>query len=80
MPITHRTDDLHAASRGTGDITIYIVGIDEEFQEFCPAGCVPGKLNHIKADSIGLGVVGSLVKRTYKYDYYASSIGWDITR
>jgi len=52
--------DWRPAARGTGDITHNIEGIDEEFREFCPAGCVPGKLNHIKADSIGLGVVGSL--------------------
>ena len=24
--------------------------------------------------------VWEFAKRTYKYDYYASSIGWDITR
>ena len=59
MPITHSTGVLLPGR--TGGITHNIVGIDEEFQEFCPAGCTPGKLNHIKADSIGLGVVGSLV-------------------
>ena len=59
MPITHRTDDLHAASRGTGDITHNNEGIDEEFREFCPAGAAPGKLNYIKQIVIGLGVVGS---------------------
>jgi len=63
MPITHSPDTVHLRSRGTGDITHNIEGIDEEFREFCPAGCVPGKLNHIKADSIGLGVVGSLVRQ-----------------
>ena len=57
----HYSQDWHPAARGTGGITYNIEGIDEEFREFCPAGCVPGKLNHIKADSIGLGVVGSLV-------------------
>ena len=58
MPITHSTGVLRA--RGTGEMTNHIVGIDEEFQEFCPRAA-PGQLNHIKADSIGLGVVGSLV-------------------
>jgi len=31
-------------------------------------------------DNWEFGEFGSLTKRTYKYDYYASSIGWDITR
>ena len=63
MPITHRTGLASCDARATGRITHNNDDIDEEFREFCPAGCVPGKLNHIKADSIGLGVVGSLVRQ-----------------
>ena len=31
-------------------------------------------------DKYGVWEFGSLTKRTYRYDYHASSIGWDITR
>jgi len=31
-------------------------------------------------DNWEFGEFGSLTKRTYRYDYHASSIGWDITR
>ena len=31
-------------------------------------------------DNWEFGEFGSLTKRTYRYDYRASSIGWDITR
>ena len=58
MPITHRTGILLA--RGTDGITIHIVGIDEEFQEFCPERPV-GATATIYCIIIGLGVVGSLV-------------------
>ena len=61
MPITHSPDDLHLRSRGTGDITYNIEGIDEEFREFCPAGPVADFLVS-KQIVIGLGVVGSLVR------------------
>ena len=73
MPITHSPDALHllpgelATSPNNDDI-------DEEFREFCPAGCVPGKLNHIKADSIGLGVVGSLVRQEPNNSVYLASL------
>ena len=72
MPITHSTGVLRA--RGTGEMTNHIVGIDEEFQEFRPAGAAPGELHHIKADSIGLGVVGSLVGQEPNYSVYLAPI------
>ena len=31
-------------------------------------------------DNWEFGEFGSLTKRTYRYDYHASPIGWDITR
>ena len=73
MPITHSTPLSSLTPGRTGDITHNIEGIDEEFREFCPAGCGPGKLNHIKADSSGLGVVGSLVRQEPNNSVYLAS-------
>jgi hypothetical protein len=57
MPIIHREV---LGCPGTSDITIHIVGINEEFQEFCPER--PGRqIATICRMIIGLGVVGSLV-------------------
>ena len=74
MPIIHRTDDLHLLPGQTGDITIHIVGFDEEFQEFCPAG--PGSATAtICRMIIGLGVVGSLVGQEPNNSVYLAPFG-----
>ena len=74
MPITHSPDDLHLRSRGTGEMTNHIVGIDEEFREFCPAGARrPGRRLFISQIVIGLGVVGSLVRQEPNNSVYLAS-------
>jgi len=56
-----------------------------EFGEFdwraawaIPASDVDKSVDNV--DNWEFGEFGSLTKRTYRYDYHASSIGWDITR
>ena len=72
MPITHSTGVLLPGR--TGDISNLIVGIDEEFQEFCPRAA-PGQLNQLKQIVIGLGVVGSLVGREPINTVYLTPLG-----
>ena len=76
MPIIHRTGLASCDPGGTGDITHNNEDIDEEFREFCPAGCGPGKLTHIKADSIGLGVVGSLMGQEPNNSVYLAPLSF----
>ena len=45
-----------------------------------PGHPVPVDKSVDNVDNWEFGEFGSLTKRTYRYDYHASSIGWDITR
>ena len=72
MPITHRTE-LASCCPGELATSSIIMKALRGVSGVLSRGRSPGKLNHIKADSSGLGVVGSLVRQEPNNSVYLAS-------
>ena len=73
MPITHRTE-LASCCPGELATSSIIMKALRGVSGVLSRGRSPGKLNHIKADSSGLGVVGSLVRQEPNNSVYLASL------